>query len=117
MPEENLTQPDSPENHRVDIPDHVMAEIMANAAKKRNRLLGLNFIWDMMIQFYTDDIRFYIKDLVTEEEFNKEQDEMWPPKWTQYNNEYYKFMFHMNRAGAKNLARTIKGFTQTPFDF
>jgi hypothetical protein len=44
MPEENLTQPDSPENHRVDIPDHVMAEIMANAAKKRNRLLGLNFI-------------------------------------------------------------------------
>lgn len=35
---------DSPENHRVDIPEDVLAEIMANASKKMNRLLGLNFI-------------------------------------------------------------------------
>ena len=105
---------------QIDIPQDVMDNIQNNSQRDQNQYLGESIIPGSVIRFHRSWVRIYIFD------------ESWDPTTTPtedlptdakiipdtivYEKEQYKLAAVFNRVAAKTLAKSIKGFSITPFN-
>lgn len=106
---------------RIDIPEDVMNLIQENANNKMVRYLWESIIPGAVVKFYNTDVRIYIqdpdRDPDTEPVADIPDNNSQIPETIVYNKEQYKVAAVFNWVAAKTLAKAIRGFSITPFNY
>ena len=105
---------DSPENHMVDIPEDVMEEIMRNMKQRDNPYLGNMLSGNLLVQFYADNINFYI-EFEDEEDTNVILTPAPEDVIIYFNEKRYKELMTLNRQAGRDISKAIRSFSRITF--
>ena len=104
----------SPEEHRIEIPEDVMAEIQRNKDHFDDNIIWTHIIWMLLVIFRRSKVEYYINE--SEDELLEDSvpiDEDYTV--LEYEWKEYRKLFDMNRVWARQLSRSIQWFSQVPF--
>lgn len=101
-----VMEADSPENHRIEIPEDVMAEIQMNKENHDDNIIWTHIIWGLLVIFRRAKLEYYIEDAITTDDDYTVLEYEWKE---------YRKLFEMNWVWARQLSRSIQWFSQVPF--